>query len=52
MKSLVLHHVTLSRSDLNMADCIEERFDAAVNVVRSMPKKGISDLLEKFSEKA
>lgn len=27
---------------VNMADPVEARFDAAVNVVRSMPKKGIN----------
>lgn len=32
-------------------DCIEERFDVVVNVVRLMLKKGISDFLEEFFEK-
>lgn len=30
------------RLTVNMADPVEARFDAAVNVVRSMPKKGIN----------
>lgn len=32
---------------VNMAGRAEAKFDAAVNVVRSMPKKGITSLLEK-----
>lgn len=31
---------------VNMAGPVEARFDAAVNVVRSMPKKGIKNLFE------
>ncbi|CAH3017401.1 unnamed protein product, partial [Porites evermanni] len=31
---------------VNMAGPVEARFDAAVNVVRSMPKKGINNLFE------
>lgn len=44
--SRVLHvqprHVSRLHLTVNMADPVEARFDAAVNVVRSMPKKGIN----------
>lgn len=45
MREVTLHSSTRHVSRLcivNMAGSVEGRFDAAVNVVRSMPKKGIN----------
>lgn len=41
MREVTLQHHVSRLCIVNMAGSVEARFDAAVNVVRSMPKKGI-----------